>query len=340
MTDPMMRAAAGLGAALLLATPAAANDSTAQLGAGGLELTRSDDIEMRSEDLFVSEREVRVDYVFRNTGPADQTVLVAFPMPEIGGERFQYGDVAVPFPDSPNILGFSTTVDGKPVEARVEQKALANGLDQTAWLRRHGIPINPMAEGVTAALDALPAAVQAEAVRLGLAMVDEYDAGSGMERHHAPLWTLKTTYFWEQAFPAGRDVRVSHRYTPSVGGSVGSFTDLDDLSGSDWWPEQRDRYCVEPSFLNAAKTARTSGRAPNGHQEFWIEYVLTTGANWKKPIGDFRLVVDKGATENLVSFCADGVKKIAPTQFEVRHRNWTPARDLSIVIVKPLRMSE
>ena len=47
------------------------------------------------------------------------------------------------------------------------------------------------------------------------------------------------------------------------------------------------------------------------------------------------MVVDKGAPANLVSFCADGVKKIGPTEFEVRHTNFTPTRDVSIVILAP-----
>ena len=64
-----------------------------------------------------------------------------------------------------------------------------------------------------------------------------------------------------------------------------------------------------------------------------IAYVLTTGANWAGPIGDFHLVVDKGAPDSLVSFCGDGVKKISPTQFELRHANFTPSRDLNILIL-------
>jgi len=61
--------------------------------------------------------------------------------------------------------------------------------------------------------------------------------------------------------------------------------------------------------------------------------VLTTGANWAGPIGDFRLTVDKGEPDSLVSFCADGVKKIGPTTFEVRHANFTPIRDLNVLIL-------
>ena len=68
-----------------------------------------------------------------------------------------------------------------------------------------------------------------------------------------------------------------------------------------------------------------------------VEYILTTGANWAKPIGDFRLVVDKGKPGNLVSFCGEGVRKISPTQFEMRKRNWRPTRDLEVLILEPRR---
>jgi hypothetical protein len=64
-----------------------------------------------------------------------------------------------------------------------------------------------------------------------------------------------------------------------------------------------------------------------------IGYVLKTGANWKGPIGDFRLVVDKSKPDSLVSFCTEGVKKISPPQFEVRHANFTPTEDLKIPII-------
>src|ERR1700689_3490485 len=63
--------------------PAPANDSTAGLAAGGLVLTKSADIEMRSEDLYISEKLVRVRYSFVNSSPKDVTVTVAFPLPDI-----------------------------------------------------------------------------------------------------------------------------------------------------------------------------------------------------------------------------------------------------------------
>ena len=66
-----------------------------------------------------------------------------------------------------------------------------------------------------------------------------------------------------------------------------------------------------------------------------IEYILVTGANWSGPIKNFRLVVDKGSSDNLVSFCGQGVRKISPTQFEIRAADFTPTSNLSILILSP-----
>jgi hypothetical protein len=48
------------------------------------------------------------------------------------------------------------------------------------------------------------------------------------------------------------------------------------------------------------------------------------------------MVVDKGSPDAIVSFCGEGVRRISPTQFEVRHRNWRPDRDLAMLIVAPI----
>src|SRR4051812_9130632 len=128
--------------ACLAAAPALANDTTAELAAGGLVLTKSDSIEMRSEDLFISQEAVRVRYVFANTSAKDVTVRVAFPMPDIGGPGFFQSDVAIPINTPANILGFTTKVDGKPVAAQGEQKAIASdGVDRTAWLVANHVPL-------------------------------------------------------------------------------------------------------------------------------------------------------------------------------------------------------
>ena len=83
------------------------------------------------------------------------------------------------------------------------------------------------------------------------------------------------------------------------------------------------------------RRTRAAGPDAMPFQERWIDYILTTGGNWAEPIGDFSMVIDKGAPENLVSFCATGVTKIAPTRFEVRKRDYTPTEDLHVLILIP-----
>ena len=98
--------------------------------------------------------------------------------------------ISVPTENPENILAFATTADGKPVMSRVEQKVFAKGVDQTALLRKLGIPLQPQLEATDKALDALPQAEWAELLRLGLADTEEYDAGQGMRKHLEARWAL------------------------------------------------------------------------------------------------------------------------------------------------------
>jgi len=96
-------------------------------------------------------------------------------------------------------------------------------------------------------------------------------------------------------------------------------------------------YCVDAGFLAALDraSARHGPRKQIVLPDRRIDYVLTTGANWRAPIASFRLVVDKGAPGNLVSFCGDDVRRLSPTRFEMRKTSWRPDRDLKVLIVTP-----
>lgn len=319
-----MRRIVLLASGLALASAALANDSTASSAAGGLVLQRTDAIDMVSEDLFVSAKEIRVKYVFRNRTPRDVETVVAFPMPDQDLSQDFGQDRAYP-------SGFRTLVAGRPVNTRIERRAVLKGKDYTALLRQYGIPL---LDGPTSVMDRLPAGDKRRLVSMGLAGDEEYDdTGKGMKHHLIPLWTVKETHYWTQRFPAGRDLVVDHRYVPGRGGSVDSILNSPYAKDSD--PERRSyiaRYCIDQQFLAGVQRLRKTNQAlPNT----WIDYILTTGANWRSPIGNFRLVVDKGRRENLVSFCESGVKKISATQYEVRRKNWRPARDLHVLIIHP-----
>ena len=325
-----LQAALACAGLLLAAAPARANDSMAALTAGGLVFGKSSDIEMRSEDLSISEKEIVVRYRFFNRASADQTILVAFPMP--GVDWNDANNIAVPDDEADNFLHFHTSVGGVAVRAEVEQKALVAGRDVAARLKALNIPLMPRAKRTHAALDALPKDVQKQLEAEKIVRVDEYDAGKGWERHIAPDWTLKQSYFWKQTFPAGREIAIEHSYTPSVGGTTQTSV-LDRNADAETKRDYQSRYCADRSFFNGveAMARRNKGNPP---PEWRISYVLTTGANWAGPIGDYRLTVDKGRPDALISFCETGVKKIGPTTFEVRHRNFTPTRDIDIMIVR------
>ncbi|QAY76961.1 DUF4424 domain-containing protein [Sphingosinicella sp. BN140058] len=313
-------------AAVCLAATALANDSTAETAAGGLVLTRTDAIDMVSEDLFVSAEKVRVRYVFRNRTGKDVRTTVAFPMPDDELANREYGDIAFPH-------DFTTKVDGKPVGMSVERKAMLGGEDHTALLAALSVPLS---DDPGARLDRLAKAEQDRLLALGLVQADESDAGAGAERHLAPLWTVRETHYWEQVFPAGRDLLVEHEYVPGTGGSVGTPLVLPGFRDSPEGKALIAEYCIDPAFLGGVdRLARQMSGETASLPDRTVSYVLKTGANWRSPIGSFRLVVDKGAPENLVSFCADGVRKIGPTQFEVRHQNWRPAADLHVLIISP-----
>ncbi|WP_292066965.1 DUF4424 domain-containing protein [Brevundimonas sp. UBA7664] len=326
------RTAAALLAAVLLAAPAAANDSVASMGAGGLVLGRTDGIEMRSEDLYVSAREIRVRYRFYNRTDQDISTLVAFPLPDLQGGI--ESDVAL---EDPLSMPFTTTVNGRRVATNVEQKALLNEVDHTGLLRGLGVPPSPRGDATFQALAGLPRPQIDMLIEMGLIEDRSWTDAGVRHLELVPLWTLKTTHYWTQVFPAGRELDVRHQYTPAVGGSSGSVFGDPAMAESQYASEDAARYCTDDAFHAGARRMRARGLYLT---ETWVDYILTTGANWAEPIGEFRLVVDKGSSNNLVSFCGEGVRKISSTRFEIRRRNYTPTRDLSVLILTGTRIDD
>lgn len=323
-------------AAVSLGAPALANDTMSQLGTGGLIFLTSGKVAMQSEDLYVSMDEVRVAYEFRNDGEADETALVAFPLPDITGS----GDfmVSIPTDGTDNIFGFTTTFNGVPVEVTQHQYVFAFGVDHTALLQALGVPLAPFSTETQAALDALPAADQVNLLHNGLVIPMEYDTGQGMQTSYVPVWTLKTTYTWEAEFKAGQVAEVVHTYRPSVGGTVGVTFLAEPYEGYDPAREYASKYCTDESFVSSVRKTLPNPDEPYGAPFFesWLTYIWSTGNNWNGPIERFHLTIDKGRPENLVSFCWDGdVTKTSPTRFEMEATDFFPpyGRELEVLIL-------
>jgi len=114
---------------LLLSSRGLANDSTATIGTSGLVLEKNNNIEMLSEELYISRETIRVKYSFRNTTSKDIKTTVAFPLPMIDlqanyDETIRFTDKNYkPYKDP---LHFRVKVDGRSQEIKSDAKVVEN----------------------------------------------------------------------------------------------------------------------------------------------------------------------------------------------------------------------
>lgn len=321
---------------LVLSGPAGANDSVAGFAVGGLELRQTDSIRMLREVLVISPEDVAVDYVFRNTTDQPVRAIVAFPLPALT-RMSEDSDNAIPFPDKDNYVGFETRVDGLPVVLGVEHRASLAGADITAALRAMGVDL-------VASMDSRP--LRASAQGWSAAQRQALAEAGFLDPEGLPAWTLQTTFWREQTFPPQTDVRVSHRYRPVAGGSTESVfpsvlppADADSgwYASMDWrlrWQDEaRARYCPEPEVeeqLRAHLAAPPPGFATFTSRE--IGYVLTTGAHWQGPIGEFDLTVFSPDPDDAVFLCLPGARREGLNRITFSARDFTPRQDLHIYV--------
>ena len=305
-----------------LAGLARANDSTAELGAGGLQLVYSDAIQLVSEDLYVSVSQVRVKYRFRNVSDAAVTTLVAFPLPPIDAINPDDEMVVLPDPGSANFVDFTVTANGKPVAPTLYERASALGIDRTAELAKLRLPLNPLVDGVQDRLDSLTAGQIDQLARLGL-----IEAGGGSAD---PDWHYEAVFYWQQTFPPGKETEVEHTYKPVAAYGLFAESSLDEQ----WY---KDNYCIDAAFAaGAAKLLKPVIDSDNAYlYEERITYILTTATNWAGPIHEFNLTVDSGEPDAIASFCAESVRKTSPTTYEYSAEDYNPEKDLQVLIVKP-----
>jgi hypothetical protein len=319
----------GLGAA-----QACANDTTAELKTAGLVFTRSGEITMEDEKLYISPKEVKVDYVYRNTTERDVETYIAFPMPDIEGSpdpMMDAGDTS-----SDNFLDFSVVQDGVRIKPELQQQIYVGGIDMTAILAAAKVPLNPLRNTTADAIAKLPKATIDDWTVRGLIIADVFNDGSGDKMSYVPMWTLKSAYYWKTTFPIGKDIHVSHTYHPSVGGTVATTYLDDNQPKGERYEEYKKKYCIDDSMVKIAQKSNADMAAGKMYYyESWISYVLTTGGNWNGPISKFTLTVDKGNPRNYVSFCGTDVKKIGPTTFQMTATDFYPEKDLDILLLVP-----
>jgi hypothetical protein len=315
--------------------PARANDTSAELAVGGLVFTKSADVSIESEDLAISTDLVSIRYRFVNRSAQPVTLTVAFPLPDI--DLAEADDYAIPFTDSVNFVGFETNIGGKPINFTMNQRAFLGDKDVSAQLRGLGLPLMPLGT-LEPKLAEMPQATRTKLIDDGL-LVPWGLSEDGKQRYQAG-WIVKTSAVRQQTFPPNQPVAVEHRYHPSVGMSFDTILRKATRQSRELANEvarYRRDYCVSDRFL--ANVDRLAGDAKANVakvQERRISYVLKTGANWAGPIKDFKLTFESGKADRLVSFCVPGngnIRTVSPTVSEVSLKDFTPDKDLKIVIV-------
>jgi hypothetical protein len=331
MTRPL--AIVTIVASFLIGTSGAfCNDTAAELAIGGLQFTRSANVAMDSEDLKISLERVSVHYRFTNLTASPVNLTVAFPLPDI--DLSEGESIAFPSSDPVNFVDFETRIDGQAIKFGIEQRALVGDKDVTARLRELKIAPLPVGDRQFRAQD-LPETTRSKMAGEGLLM----PAGSNERGRplYEPGWIVKTSAIREQTFPAGKPVSVEHTYRPSVGVSVDTILRKGLRQAKAMAPElerYRREYCVTDEFLHKLDRIAGDGQANSAMvQERRVSYVLKTGANWAGPIKQFKLSIDPGGKDRLVSFCAGKLKPSAKDALDYQAADFVPDRDIKLLVV-------
>lgn len=304
-----IRALMGSLLALLVSTATFANDSSFGDANGSITLKYQPHISMDKESLFISEAKVRVDYVFTNTSSQELIVPIAFPMPPMF-----FGSA-----DHSSIDNFTLKVNGKtqPTQHRLVAQ-LADKTDITAKLKQLGWGIDEVAYF----------AEYAKVPKGKPALPKEW-----LDEEQQIAFTLSDYFVWEQTFPAGQSVSISHSYTPSLS------TGIPDTANSiiDTYTELA---CLDESAKQGIRKRNLIVKQDGEDVEYGVEwshlsYILVTANNWQGAIKDFKLTLKKSQPTDLISLCFNGeLKKIDPVTFEFQQKQFTPTQDLSILFIR------
>lgn len=325
----MLRFRPLLAFAASLVGAASANDGYAGLGAGGLEFAKSADVQMETEDLFLSRSLVRVAYTFLNTSRHDVQTYVAFQLPPLAP---MYAELDIAMPEEVrtagdlNYLGFAARVDGAPISLGLEIRyfQLCTDCEDMGWGMSFLDDRSPEVTSLLTSLD-VPQSYDLGKIRSWYSRLSKADRsrliadGLFAEADGLPVphYWMSVRYFWQQTFPARVPVTIEHAYRPILGATV-PMLEQDIV----------EAYCIDAGTQRAIK--RAEGRIQN---QQYLQYVLTTAGTWKGDIGRFRMTIEKDEPADIVSLCATGVRKTGPTTFVIETANAHPSEDIRIMFV-------
>ena len=301
----------------LLAGAAHANDSMGTVSTSGIKYLKNPHIDMQSEDLHISEKQIRVHYKFKNTTAQDITETVLFPLPIVPAVTVS------DFADTKGLVNsFRIYADGKPVRPQAHVRAYferRNGslVDVTADLKKCGLSDQELMHPWTKKQDG-----EKIDSKIGACRSAKVQSMLSKQTDELSYWSSQIIYSWKQTFKAGSVTEIKHQYTPLVGGSF-----LPSLKAKDS-KAFIDEYCMDENFLKNFKNVKGGSKVYHH-----LGYVLTTGANWAKPIGKFTLTIDR-EPNTVLSLCWDkSLRKVGQNRFQAVKENFLPKKDLDIIFV-------
>jgi hypothetical protein len=305
-------------AAALAASPALARDEGRGIGyvATGPIFDLPAGMSVERLETYVSIRSVRLAYVFKSA--KRQSVHFSFALPEMPVDAgpdlvgLDAGDAAAGFTadiEPVNYLDLSVQVNGRKLALAGHGRALYDGKDVTRRLLDAGVPLlyDLMSE---APWPKLPPEVQARLEADGLLSLD------------AANWTYQADFEWEQTFEPG-ETRIEVSYAPLS--NYWSDIDLDYFPVMATEGSATRAYCID----DAVRRAFLSGDPY--YELYTVTHRTARAGGWRGPVRHYRLVVDKGKTDNFVAFCPQAARKISPTTFEWTATDYTQASEIGVM---------
>ena len=323
-----------LGCLLAAAGSPASADSMQELTAEGLTLA-APDLELAAEGVSISMTAVEFKYELVNKAdhPATLDITIRLPPLDMANPDIAY---AIPSSDLVNYTGAQLVIDGAPSTPTFRQTATLASKDVTKRLRDAHVPLLMLAQSdIQRALAALPPETLKDLIQDGL-LTPNGSSPDGPS-FFQPTWTVKTWGVRRQHVAAGQRTVVELHTQASVGSSPDTVLRKALRQNADLQPEAdrivRD-YCIEDVFLRGLdKQAGVAEDNTAQLQERRIDVVLPPALGSDAPVPAFRLTLDKGKPDSLISTCTDKLKKVGPTLFEADLTDTAPPRRFRVLFV-------
>ena len=305
-------------AAALAASPALAQDEGRGVGyvATGPIFDLPSGMSVERLEVHISIYSVRLAYVFKSS--KRQSVHFSFALPEMPVDAgpdivgLDAGDEAAGFTadiEPFNYMNLSVQVNGRKPALGGHGRVLHKGKDVTRRLLDAGVPLlyDPAGD---APWPKLPPEVQ-EKLR-----------ADGLLGEDAAYWTYQADFEWDQAFEPG-ETRVEVSYSPLA--DYWSDINRDDFPEIATDGSATQAYCIDDAVRRAFLSGETY------YELYTVTHLAAPAGGWRGPVGHYRLVVDKGATDNFVAFCPQAARKISPTTFDWTATNYTPGSQTGVL---------